>query len=147
VAEKGGWPVRALNILVPLTLVILLAQYFLGLWTNIYAPATGFTSNTSFPSLDWHYNLGFALGVLGILLVIVTGFTRNLGFLALGAVALLGIIVAGLAGGQFVSTNNPLFSFDMGAGFIIAFAAVGALGLMLAARRGWLVPAPAPAPA
>jgi hypothetical protein len=119
------WPSTALRYVVPAVLLLLVAQYLLGLWTNLYAPAAGFTSNSSSPSLDWHYNLGFILGILGILCIVLAGLSRQLPLVALAVVGFVGILVAGLAGGSFVSStpNPPEESLLMGAMFLLAFVA------------------------
>lgn len=146
-----AWTNTALKVLLPLTAVFGVAQYVLGLLTNAYAPSSGFTSNTSFNYLDAHYNVGFTLGALSILLVIVAGFTRQPRTIALSVVGFLGILVAGLAGMAFVNTqpNPPNASVLMGVGFLVAFWALSMLGmsLMLAGRAdAGSPPAPAGAP-
>ncbi|MCI4332434.1 MAG: hypothetical protein L3K01_01695 [Thermoplasmata archaeon] len=125
-----AWPHKALRILVPVTGLLLVAQYLLGLWTNAYAPASGFTSNSSFPSLDWHYNIGFALGILGLLVVIVAAFTRKVPFIGLAIVLFVGIAIAGVEGMRFVNStpNPPVDAVLMGVGFLVAFWASLALG-------------------
>jgi hypothetical membrane protein len=125
-----AWSWKVLRILVPVTGLLLVVQYLLGLWTNAYAPASGFTDNTSFPSLDWHYNIGFLLGILGILVVIVAAFTRKVPYVGFGLLLLAGIALAGIAGMRYVGTtpNAPLDAVLMGIGFLVAFWASLALG-------------------
>jgi hypothetical protein len=125
-----AWPHKALRILLPVTGLLLVVQYLLGLWTNAYAPASGFTSNSSFPSLDWHYNIGFALGILGLLVVIVAAFSRKLPYIGFAVLLFAGIAVAGVAGMRFVNStpNPPVDTVLMGVGFLVAFWASLALG-------------------
>jgi hypothetical protein len=115
-------------------MILLVAQYFLGLWTNVYAPSM-FTSNSSFPSLDWHYNIGFILFFAGIVLLILTGLARDWRLLLCGIVVLGAVYGAGQFGAAYVSSspNNPLDSFGMGALFLVALFANSA-ALMLASR-------------
>lgn len=132
----------AVKILVAVMLVLLVVQYLLGLWTNLYAPAM-FTSNSSFPSLNWHYNVGFILFFASVLLLIFAAFTRVAGLIAPAVFVLLGVLLAGLAGSAFVSSspNNPLDSFAMGFLFLVAFAA--ALRMALYSRdRTVIIPLP-----
>lgn len=116
-------------------MLLLVAQYFLGLWTNVYAPAA-FTSNSSFPSLNWHYNIGFALFFVGIALVILTALSRDWRLVVAGIVTVVAVYSAGMFGANFVSSspNNPLDSFGMGAMFLVALFADSAV-LMLASRN------------
>jgi hypothetical protein len=115
-------------------MILLVAQYFLGLWTNVYAPPM-FTSNSSFPSLDWHYNIGFILFFAGIVLLILTGLARDWRLLLCSIVVLGAVYGAGQFGAAYVSSspNNPLDSFGMGALFLVALFANSA-ALMLASR-------------
>ena len=115
-------------------MLLLVAQYFLGLWTNVYAPSM-FTSNSAFPSLDWHYNIGFMLFFVGIAIVILTGLARDWRLVLCGIVGVLAVYSAGEFGAAFVSSspNNPLDSFGMGVMFLVALFAYSAT-LMLASR-------------
>lgn len=141
-----AWPHKALRVLVPVTGLLLVVQYLLGLWTNAYAPAAGFTSNSSFPSLDWHYNIGFALGILGLLVVIVAAFTRRAPYIGFALLLFAGIAIAGVAGMRFVNSapNPPLDAVLMGVGFLVAFWASLALGwfAMGVGRMGLREPVP-----
>ena len=137
-----AWSEKVLRILVPITGIALVTQYILGLWTNAYAPSGGFTSNSSFPSLDWHYNIGFTLGALGLLTVVIAAVSRRVPSIVLAIVMFVGIALAGVAGMKFVSSspNDPIFSVAMGLGFLIAFWASLILGLMLMGGRGMWSP-------
>jgi hypothetical protein len=141
VGPAPKWPLTALRFLAPIVLLILIAQYLLGLWTNLYAPAAGFTSNSSSLALDWHYNLGFILGIVSILSIVLAALTRRLPLVILSVILFVGVFVAGMAGGSYVnSTPNPSSdSFLMGAMFLLAF--VAALGL--AARTSMWMAMPA----
>ncbi len=115
-------------------MLLLVAQYLLGLWTNVYAPAM-FTSSSSFPSLNWHYNIGFALFFVGIALVVLAALSRDWRLVVAGLVVLVAVYSAGMFGANFVSSspNDPLDSFGMGAMFLVALFADSAL-LMIASR-------------
>jgi len=138
-------PSKALRYLSPIVVGVLVGQYLLGLWTNLYAPPSGFSSNSSTPSLDWHYNLGYTLGLWAILCVILAGIARQLPLLGLAVLLLAGVFVAGFSGGNFVLTspNSAIWSFVMGGMFLVAFIAAGALSYWTWARG----PSPSPAAA
>jgi hypothetical protein len=118
-------------------MLLLVAQYFLGLWTNVYAPAM-FTSNSSFPSLDWHYNLGFILFFVGIVVVVVSGLARDWRLILGSLVVLVAVFSAGMFGADFVSSspNNPLDSFGMGGMFLVALFANAAILMVASRSRG-----------
>ncbi|HZY71457.1 MAG TPA: hypothetical protein VFF67_10840 [Thermoplasmata archaeon] len=118
------WPFRALRIVLAIFGILLVTQYILGLYTNLYAPASGFTSNSSMPALDWHYNIGYTLGVLAILAVVFAVLTRTGRLIGPTVVMFLGVLIAGFYGGAFVGSapNNPLYSLGMGIAFLAAFA-------------------------
>ncbi|HEV2316030.1 MAG TPA: hypothetical protein VGV89_00435 [Thermoplasmata archaeon] len=144
-----SWAGTAVRALAPLSVLLLVGQYLLGLWTNVYAPAGGFNSNTSFPSLDWHYMIGDTLGILAILLIVFAGLSRQVPAIVLSVVLFIAVLVAGFAGQAFVGStpNPPSASVTMGAMFLVAF--VAALGLTFGSWRGWAmrpsgVPTPAP---
>jgi hypothetical protein len=144
----SAWPHKALRILVPVTGLLLVVQYLLGLWTNAYAPSSGFTDNTSFPSLDWHYNIGFALGILAVLVLILAALTRRIPYVGFAVLLLVGVAVAGISGMGFVHTmpNPPVDAVVMGIGFLVAFWASLALGWfsMGVGRMGRREPGPTP---
>ena len=117
-------------------MLLLVAQYLLGLWTNPYVPASGFTSNSSSPALDWHYNVGFILGILGIVAIALASVSRRLPLAPLAVLLFLSVIVAGPAGGAYVTaTPNPSNdSFLMGAVFLLAV--LSAFGLVYQVWKG-----------
>ena len=126
------WSLRALQITSVITTALLVVQYIAGLLTNAYAPASGFTSNSSWWALNIHYTVGMVLGILAIILVIVAALTRRGLYIALAVVTLVGVLAAGFAGMAFVgsSPNAPIYSVEMGVAFLVAFIT----SLMLAGR-------------
>ncbi|HTT35139.1 MAG TPA: hypothetical protein VLX64_03715 [Thermoplasmata archaeon] len=115
--------------------LLLVAQYFLGLWTAAYAPAA-FTSDSSFPSLDWHYTVGFTLFFVGILLVALAALSRDLRLIGGAIVVVVSVLVAGNLGAAFVSStpNDAADAFGMGVLFLVAF--VASMGVVMTAARG-----------
>ena len=134
------------SIVAGIEMLFLIAQYFLGLWTNVYAPAA-FTSNTSFPALDWHYNIGFTLFVVGIVVVILAGLARDWRATVGALVVVAAVYVAGNMGAAYVgsSPNDPIDSFGMGVMFLVALFATSAV--LMAAARGRKAAAPSTPPA
>jgi hypothetical protein len=142
-----AWTTRTLGVLVPLVALDLVVQYIAGLGTNAYAPAAGFTMNTDFGIYDLHWDNGFLLGILVILLLIVAGLSRQVRSLVPAVVAFLAVLVAGIAGMNFVNTtpNPPGATIAMGLAWLVAF---GAVMTMFRFQRGamWAPPPAAPAP-
>ncbi len=131
--SRPTW-LRLVLLIAGVEMVLLVAQYFLGLWTNVYAPAM-FTSNSAFPSLNWHYNVGFLLFFVGIAIVVLTALARDWRLVLAGLVVVVSVYAAGSFGARFVSSspNNPLDSFGMGVMFLVALFA-DAMVLMIASR-------------
>ncbi|MCI4317369.1 MAG: hypothetical protein L3J96_02425 [Thermoplasmata archaeon] len=128
------WVPKARAAFAGLTMLLLVVQYLLGLWTNLYGP-TAYTSNTSFPALDAHYNVGFALFFTALILLVLTGLSRELRLVVPAVVGLVAIILAGVYGMMYVGStpNAPIDSFLMGLMFLVAFgatSAVSSLGMM-----------------
>lgn len=142
-AEPPRWATRGLMVVAVVTLLILLVQYLSGIWTNLYSTSM-FTSNSSSPSLDAHYDGGFALGLLGIVAIALAVLTRRARLIGQSAALFLWIVVAGIAGMAFVgNTPNPAIdSFTMAVAFLLAFGT--AIGLTFSAYRG-LAERPPPA--
>ena len=116
------------RILRPVILAIaaaLVLQYLVGLWTNVYGPA-GFTPGTTFPPYEAHFDLGVALGLLAIVLLLATVATRRASYAVLATVAFGSIVAAALFGQAFVgsSPNDPTDSVGMGVAFLLAFSSV-----------------------
>lgn len=131
--QERPWALKVLRVLVPVTALVLVIQYIAGLGTNVYAPAGGFTNNTDYGWLDFHYTVGDVVGILSILLVIIAVFTARAALIGNSVGVLLGVLIAGFAGSAFVSTNNPVDSIVMGIGFLIAFGAAVALAFRVMA--------------
>lgn len=142
------WIPRTLTILTGLVMLDLIIQYLLGLWTNVYAPAT-FTANTSYPSLDWHYMNGDILFVLAVLMLVFAVLARDRRLVVPAIVSVVAIFFAGELGMAYVNStpNPPLDSFGMGVLFLVAFMSTSALPMILRMRsRGPPAPPPTSAP-
>jgi hypothetical protein len=122
-----GFPGR----MVVTTLLTLLAvEFLLGIGINLYTltlPSSYgaiFSGNgpQSYPLLVAHVVLGYLLGLLGLILTALL-FRKGSRFqLTLSGLGLIGIIIAGVAGEQFVVGGGaPAWSFLMAAAFLWSF--------------------------
>lgn len=121
-------------------LVILLLQYGLGIWTNLYAhiPAADHGANvgSGFARAISNGPVGLSIhAVLGVILIaaaaaaLVRAFlVRHAVLIAAAAVGLICIVVAGLSGASFVGSASNAASMSMA---IAAGVAIGAYALIL----------------
>ncbi|MFZ1023172.1 MAG: hypothetical protein WAN87_03455 [Thermoplasmata archaeon] len=130
---------------------LLIAQYLLGIWTNVYAPAQ-FVLNSSGMStqpgsLVYHVLVGFLLFLVGVVILILAGLSRDLRLICLAAVLPVAVFVAGEFGSAFERStpNNPIYSFGMGVMFIVALFAT--MGILALSRNRRMLSAPSAAPA
>ena len=120
---------RVLRIAVFLAMAALVVQYITGLITNIYAPASGYTSGSVFAPYVDHFVTGIVLGILAIAVLVLCIRVRDRDFVVLATVALASIVLAGVFGMAFIHTspNEPIYSVGMGIAFLAAFFAGGTL--------------------
>ncbi len=138
-AKPRKWG-RVVTYLAGAALVLLLVQYFLGLWTNVYAPAQfasfdhGSGANYP-PSLNVHITIADVLFLLSIVALVFAALARQLRLIVASIVLMVSIFVAGEFGMAFVNSapNDPIDSFGMGAMFLVALFSAAAL-VMLSAR-------------
>jgi hypothetical protein len=112
---------RALAAVAGVTILALVAEYLLGLWTNLYGPSV-FTRSTSYPALAAHYGVGYALGALALIVVVLAAMSHRRRALVPAVVLLAGVALAGLFGAAYVrsSPNATIDSFAMGFMFLVA---------------------------
>lgn len=129
---------RALPYLAGVTLVLLVAQYLLGLWTSAYAPSMFSSSDHSFAPLGFHVIVGYLVGIVAVGMLIVAVPSRYPRYIAQSTVVVAAIAVAGLFGMLFVSStpNDPVYSFGMGLMFLVAFGTNLSLAYSVWANRG-----------
>jgi len=147
VSAAPRWTSRALSILGPLVAIDLVIQYIAGLGTNAYAP-TAFTSNSDYGWLDVHWDNGYFLGLLCIVLVLVAALSRQGRNIGSALVILAAVLVAGVAGMAFVRTspNPPSATITMGLAFLVAFGAAISFMIRLMRPRAQPDPGSSPAP-
>ena len=136
-AKGRNWG-RVVTYLAGATLVLLIAQYFLGLWTNVYAPAqfASFDSGANYsPSLNVHIINGDVLFLVSVVALVFAALARQLRLIVPAVVLVVAIYLAGEFGMVYVNStpNAPIDSFGMGGMFLVAL--FSAAGLMMMASR------------
>lgn len=112
--------------------VMLLIQYCLGMWVNLYAhlPASdhgrgvfaafgGAVANGPV-ALAVHALLGTLLLVTSIAAIVRAAVARNAACIAIGAIAFLAIVAAWLTGARFVGATSSSASFGMAVATAVA---------------------------
>ena len=128
-SEVPPWAARGFRHLILTTIVALVAQYFLGLWTNTYG---GFSPTHAPAPLMAHIALGYLLLVLAILAVVFASLNRHTGSIVASLALLASILVAAIAGSQFLNdaSQPPADSFAMGTAFLAALLSALALAYL-----------------
>ena len=123
-----------------IALMLLLAQFLLGMWLNLFVsfPTSlfsqpgigsmmgtmmGFMVTGGMPILMVHMMLGFALLVVSILVLAFAMGSSAPGLVLISVLGLVSVLAAGLGGLGFMFSGfqNDLFSYLMAIGFISAF--------------------------
>jgi hypothetical protein len=135
VAEPRRWG-RITAYVGGVTLLVLILQYLVGLWTNVYAPAQfgPFDSYPPYPSvaLEVHILNGILVGLVSLAALVLAALSKQLRLIVPALVLLISVFVAGEFGFFFVNStpNNPIDSFGMGAMFIVALFSAAALVML-----------------
>ncbi len=115
-------------------MVLLIGQYLLGMWTNVYAPSTpAFYSMKNYAPLGLHVFNGDALFLLALVALIFAIFSRQLRLIVPAVVLSIAVLAAGEFGMAFENSINPIYSFGMGTMWLVAFFAASAL--LMGSRR------------
>jgi len=151
--EPPSWARSGILYLAIVVEALLVLQYALGLWTNVYGVglnAAGlYTSSSSGSTYSAHVDLGYLLGLLSLLIVILAALHRQARVIAQSVFLLLWIGIAGVTGRLFVtgSPNPAIDSFLMGLAFLFAFGTgIGLVVTLLRARTTGPAAPPAGAP-
>lgn len=122
---------------------VLLAQFLLGSYVNLYVPIASISGSTHTPTgmaersmmssmsramsgagtLIAHMLLGWLLLLGAILALLIALRSGNRSALALASTGLAAVAIAGFGGLQFMATGNDRYSFLMATGFAAALAA------------------------
>lgn len=133
-SRPGNWGRVALYLGIA-SLLLLILQYFLGLWTNVYAPAqfSTFDSGANYPpSLNVHIINGDVLFLLSVVALVFAALSKRVRTVLPAALLVVSVYVAGELGMAFVnsSPNSPIDSFGMGAMFLVALFSAGSLVML-----------------
>ncbi len=117
---------------VTVELILLAAQFVIGMWMNLFAlfPTTNVTfpmsgmMNVMFsvPELMIHMMIGVVIGLLSLMIFVMSlmgGYHKSAMF---SAIASFSIFLAGMSGLEFIFSGfqNNILSFAMSLGFIVA---------------------------
>lgn len=123
----GRW-YRRVFVVAGVAMVLLVAQYLLGMWTNVYAPSTpAFYAMKNYTPLGLHVFNGDALFLLAVVALIFAAFSWQLRLIVPAAALAIAILVGGELGMAFENSVNPIYSFGMGTMWMVAFFATGIL--------------------
>ena len=139
-------PFRALAVVL---VVLLAAQFLVGMITNLYAPippaiprlrgnfdirlgaAARWALLRGPPELEFHVAAGLAIGVCAIALSVLALRAGRRSWLVLALLGLLTSVLAGLAGAAFLAYHqDDLYSLLMSAGFLGALFCYGTVLLL-----------------
>ena len=135
----GGIAIAGLGML--LTVV----EFLLGMWSNLYERLlpSSITSAFSNPylsidrALAAHVAVGVLLGLLALGLALWGALRHRPRVLFAGLGALVGILVAAGSGELFLSKGDPIYSFLMALGFLIAFGSFSGALTVLRRHGRW----------
>ena len=160
--RRGGRGVgRALS---GLAVGLVTVEFLLGMWTNLYDRVLPGSMADVFRSpylsndraLALHVVVGVLLGLVALALPIWGWIRHRPGVVGVGIGGLVGVALGAVAGSQFLETGDPIYSFLMALGFLIAMGAY-LRGVHALSRRPWgpapgwvpaevVTPTPPPAP-
>lgn len=131
--SSGGW-YRRVFLAAGVEMVLLIVQYLLGMWTNVYAPSTpAFYAMKNYLPLGLHVFNGDALFLLGLVALIFSILSRRMRLIVPAVVLSIAVLAAGEFGMAFENSINPIYSFGMGTMWLVAFFAASAL--LMVSRR------------
>jgi hypothetical protein len=145
-AAPRNWA-RIVTYISGVTLFLLLLQYLLGLWTNVYAPAqfSSFDSGANYsPALNGHIINGDALFLLSVIALVIAAISKQVRLFIPAVVLVVSIYVAGQFGMAYVNStpNDAIDSFGMGTMFLVALFSAAAL--IMTSRRSGRTPGSTP---
>ncbi|MEM3289685.1 MAG: hypothetical protein QXT35_06365 [Conexivisphaerales archaeon] len=129
-----------------LELFLLLIQYLIGMWINLFAvfpplSSYGFMYGMmqamfSVPELMIHMMVGILIGIISLIILVLFAVSGDYVLSLLGAFASISILMAGISGLEFVFSGfaNNVFSYIMSLGFIFAVMAYSMILYMVLNR-------------
>ncbi|MEM3197631.1 MAG: hypothetical protein QXY52_05555 [Conexivisphaerales archaeon] len=129
-----------------LELFLLLIQYLIGMWINLFAvfpplSSYGFMYGMmqamfSVPELMIHMMVGILIGIISLIILVLFAVSGDYVLSLLGAFASISILMAGINGLEFVFSGfaNNVFSYIMSFGLIFAVMAYSMILYMVLNR-------------
>ncbi len=133
--------------LILLEFFLLIIQFVIGMWMNLFAVFPSFGQSFSMygimqvmfsvPELMVHMMLGIFIGVMSLLIFFVFAMVGDLKLSALSAVSSVSILTAGIGGLEFMFSGftNNIFSFLMSLGFIFTVVAYASILYIISISR------------
>ena len=135
----------AINLIL-LEFLLLVIQFIIGMWINLFAVFPSFGSSFfmygmmrvmfSVPELMVHMMTGFLMGLISIMIFMILAIGGDYRLSSLSAIASVSILAAGIGGLEFVFSGfgNDVFSFIMSLGFIFTVVAYSLILYLLSSR-------------
>ncbi|MHB1470668.1 MAG: hypothetical protein ACYCSA_05965 [Thermoplasmataceae archaeon] len=135
----------AINLIL-LEFLLLVIQFIIGMWINLFAVFPSFGSSFfmygmmrvmfSVPELMVHMMTGFLMGLISIMIFMILAIGGDYRLSSLSAIASVSILAAGIGGLEFVFSGfgNDVFSFIMSLGFIFTVIAYSLILYLLFSR-------------
>ncbi len=132
--------------LILLEFFLLIIQFVIGMWMNLFAVFPSFGHSFfmygimqvmfSVPELMVHMMLGILIGLVSLMIFFVFAMNDDNRLLLLSAVASISILTAGIGGLEFMFSGftNNIFSFVMSLGFIFTIVAYASILYMISSR-------------
>lgn len=129
--------------LILLEFFLLIIQFVIGMWMNLFAVFPSFGQPFSMygmmqvmfsvPELMIHMMLGILIGLVSLMIFFVFAITGDYRLSALSAVSSVSILIAGIGGLEFMFSGftNNIFSFLMSLGFIFTVVAYASILYMI----------------
>lgn len=135
----------AINLIL-LEFLLLVIQFIIGMWINLFAVFPSFGSSFfmygimkvmfSVPELMVHMMNGILIGLISIMIFMILALGGDYRLSSLSAIASVSILAAGIGGLEFVFSGfgNDVFSFIMSLGFIFTVIAYSLILYLLSSR-------------
>ena len=135
----------AINLIL-LEFLLLIIQFIIGMWINLFAVFPSFGSSFfmygmmrvmfSVPELMVHMMTGFLIGLISVMIFMILAIGGDYRLSSLSAIASVSILAAGIGGLEFVFSGfgNDVFSFIMSLGFIFTVVAYSLILYLLSSR-------------
>jgi hypothetical protein len=132
-----------------LAILLTVIEFLLGMWASLYDRVLPNSVRSVFDTpyitndraLAAHVAVGVLLGLVGIALVVWAAVRRRPRVVMMGVGGLIGVALGAYGGSVFLATGDPLDSFGMAVGFLLALGAYYRV-IQLLRRPPWFPPGP-----